>query len=356
MKLKKILAAFLFAGIAGAVYSVDSNQIAQAKAALKVQLSSINESLIQEFEVILPGANSLSGIQPDAFIGKVFPSPLPHLSVGVNASVTPVKAGFVSDNMKAVSGAVTSALKSTGAISESESFSFDFQFPDTLPYPAASVSARVGGFVLPFDIGLWGVTTGSVFHNKSIGNSPVLDFEYTALGADVRYAILEGNGIFPKVSIGAGYQFVRQNIGISFSKGFTIQSGFQDEDGTPISGNAKIDSGFNLKIDTHTFFGQIQVSKTFLIVTPYLGLKALFTTASCGYDWKYESYLENTKINALSDKASKNYIRTYSEVGIQTQIFGGVSLNLAFFQTCLNAAYNFSSQMFTGSLGVNFKL
>ena len=69
MKLKKILAAFMFAGIAGAVYSVDSNQIAQAKAALKVQLSSINESLIQEFEVILPGANSLSG----CFYWKNFP-------------------------------------------------------------------------------------------------------------------------------------------------------------------------------------------------------------------------------------------------------------------------------------------
>ena len=356
MKLKKFLAAVIFVSFTGAAYSVDSNKIAEAKSALNIQLSSISESLIQGFEVILPEANSLSGIQPDAFIGKVFPSPLPHLAVGVNASITPVNAGFVSSNLNAISSAVSTALKATDAISESANFNFDLRFPDTIPYPAASVSARVGGFVLPFDIGLWGVTTGNIFQNKSIGNSPVFDFEYTALGADFRYAILEGNGIFPKVSIGAGYQFVRQNIGVSFSKGFTIEPGFQDEDGKPVSGEARIDSGLNLKVDTHTFFGQIQVSKTLLIVTPYLGLKALFISSSCGYDWKYETFWENTKVNALSDKASKTFSHTFSEIGIQTQIFGGVSLNLALFQTTLNAAYNFSSQMFTGSLGMNFKL
>jgi hypothetical protein len=31
-------------------------------------------------------------------------------------------------------------------------------------------------------------------------------------------------------------------------------------------------------------------------------------------------------------------------------------LNFALFQTSLNAAYNFSTQMFTGSLGMNLKL
>ena len=117
-----------------------------------------------------------------------------------------------------------------------------------------------------------------------------------------------------------------------------------------------MDTAFNLNVDTHTIFGQIQVSKTILVVTPYLGLKALFTTSSCAYNWKYDSYLEGTKINSLSDSAKNAYTRTYNEVGIQTQIFGGVSLNLAFFQTCLSASYNFSSNMFTGSLGMNFKM
>ena len=167
MKLKKFLAAIIFISLTGAAYSIDANQIRKAKENLNTELCTISESLLREFEVILPGSNSLSGVQPDAYIGKLFPSVLPHLSVGVNASVTPVNAGFISTNLNAVSTAVATALKESGAVSETEaaSFNFNLTFPDKLPYPAASVSARIGGFVLPFDIGLWGVTTGQIFHN-----------------------------------------------------------------------------------------------------------------------------------------------------------------------------------------------
>ena len=361
MKLRKLFFTFCFISLAAAGFADDNTdelkkKFADAKSNLSSSLSSASEGMLDQFEIILPEANSLSGVQPDAYIGKLFPSLLPHFAVGINASVTPVKAAFISENMDKISSAVSTMFETTGAISGSGDFSFDFQFPDTLPYPAASLSARVGGIILPFDIGLWGVTTGKIFHEKSIGNSPVFDFDYTAIGADLRYAVLEGAGLFPKISVGGGYQFARQNIGVSFAKDFTLDSGFEDADGNTYTTDAKIDTAFNMKVDTHTFFGQVQVSKTLLIVTPYLGLKALFTKSDCSYNWKYETYAAGTKIADLSDSADIAYKHTFSEVGIQTQVFGGLSLNFALFQTSLNAAYNFSTQMFTGSLGMNLKL
>ena len=357
MKLRRFIFGFLFISLSGIGFAQNTQatqeKVQKAKKELNVQICSITENILSDFEQILPEANSLSGVQPDAFIGKLFPSVLPHLSVGINASVTPVKSDFLTNNVKQISSVVADMLAEVGATT-GKTFAFDFPFPEQLPYPAASVSARVGGLVLPFDVGLWGITTGQIFHGKSIAGSPVFDFDYTAFGADVRYAVLEGLGVFPKISVGAGYQFVRQNIGIAFAKDVAID--FEDDDGNKYHGDGRMDSGFNLKVDTHTIFGQIQVSKTLLIVTPYLGLKALFTTSNSAYDWKYECSLNETKINALSDGASKSYTHSFSEVGIQTQIFGGLSLNLAIFQTSFNAAYNFSSKMFTGSLGMNLKL
>lgn len=359
MKIKKLIAAVCFVSLAAAGFADEdlAKKFSDAKAGLSDSLCSATVNILNEFEVILPEANSLSGVQPDAYIGKVFPSLPPHFAVGINASVTPIKVGFVADNMKKISSSVSGMLNEVDAIAGVGSFDFDLKFPDSIPYPAASVSARVGGLFLPFDIGLWGVTTGKIFHEKKIGDSPLFDFDYTAVGADVRYAVLEGNVILPKISVGAGYQFVRQNIGVSFSKDFTFDSGYKNPDGESIHGDATINTAFNMKLDTHTVFGQIQVSKTILILTPYLGLKALFTTSNCNYNWKYETISSQFgRVDALSDSADKTYKHTVSDIGIQTQVFGGLSLNFLVFQTTFNAAYNFSSKLFTGSLGMNVKL
>lgn len=357
MNLKKIIIALTCISIAhGAFAESVTEKITKAKSEMKTQLSAVSDSLLKEFEVILPETNSLSGIQPDAYIGKVFPSVPPHFAAGINVSITPVNASFISSNFNSLTAAISTMLKDTDAIADNLDLALAFQFPDKLPYPAASVSARVGGLFLPFDIGLWGITTGKIFHNKSIGNSPLFDFEYTSLGADLRYAVIEGKGLFPKISVGAGYQFVRQNVGMSFSKGFVFDSGYQDPDGKPITGAATLAPSINLMVDTHTFFGQIQVSKTILILTPYLGLKALFTTSNCSYKWKYDTFINDEKYDWLSDGDEKQVTHTVSDNGIQTQIFGGLGLNFAIFQTSLNVAYNFSSKLFTGSLGMNIKL
>lgn len=353
MKMKKIFAAVCFACLAATAFAVDSDELQKAKDGLSNKLCSATEDILAGFEKLLPEANSLSGVQPDAYIGKLFPSVPPHFAAGINASVTPVKADFVFDNMKVISSAVSDMLKDVDAIGGVGDFDFGLDFPNTIPYPAASVNARVGGLFLPFDIGVWAVTTGNVFHNKSIGNSPTFDFDYTCVGADLRYAVLEGNLILPKISVGAGYQWVHQNIGVSFDKDFTSSFNCNGED---YSGKGSLDAAFNMKLDTHTFFGQIQVSKTILILTPYVGLKALFTTSNCDYDWNYETKVEGSKVDLLSASKSNSYKHTISENGIQTQIFGGLGLNFLLFQTTFNAAYNFSSNQFTGSLGFNVKL
>ncbi|MBP5519650.1 MAG: hypothetical protein J6X84_03615 [Treponema sp.] len=342
MKLRKIIAiagiAFLFNNAFGATSS------SELKNDLSSALTDMSNSMLEEFETILPQSNSLLSVQPDAYIGKLLPSIPPHFAVGLNFSVTPVTVDFISDNIDKV----TDVIK--GIDGFDGNLAFDLPISGKLPYPAAAINARVGGLFLPFDVGVNAVTTGSIFNDKSFGDKLSLDFNYTSAGFDLRYAVLEGNGLLPKISLGGGYQFVRQQIGFGFSNSF--EADIDAEHSADVYTSADV----NLKIDTHTVFAQIQVSKTLLIFTPYIGLKAMFTTANCAYDWNYNTKLNGNPFPQLSDRASDSYKDTVADIGIQTQVFGGLSLNLAVFQTSFNAAYNFSSKLFTGAIGLAIKL
>jgi len=348
MKLRKLIAGLCFLSLSTSAFALTQEEITEVKTDLSSAITSMSKNILGEFEQILPTSNSLLGVQPDAFIGKIFPSAPPHFTIGINASVTPVSVDFLSNNLDNISNVIK-------RLNNSGDFSFELPFSGKLPYPAAAVNARIGGFFLPFDIGISAITTASIFNDKSLGSFD-FDFSYTSIGADLRYAILEGKGLLPKISLGAGYLFVRQQLGLGISNNFTTS--ISDSAHPEYSANASVDlaANMNMNIDTHTIFGQLQVSKTLLIFTPYLGLKALFTSANCSYDWKYETKVNGDYYDKLSDSASQSYKDSISDIGIQTQIFGGFSLNIFMFQTSFNAAYNFSTKMFTGSLGMNFKM
>lgn len=359
MKIRKILFALCFSFLVSSAFAETfEERVAAAKETAGTALSNVMESALNEFEVLLPESNSLMGVQPDAFIGNIFPALPPHFAVGINGGITLVKSEFITDSVDKLSSSISEMLTALSALDTSlegslSGLNFDINLPDSLPYPAASVSARVGGVILPFDVGLWAVTTGNIFKDKSFGKGPTLDFAYTQFGADLRYAILKGDGLFPKFTIGGGYQFVNQDIGLNFTKDFEISQNYEE---AQFRGSANVTTDANLKINTHTFFGELQVSKTLLIFTPYVGLKAFFTTADCEYDWKYDTYAQGQHVDALSDSGKNSYRHTISDVGIGSQIFGGLGLNLAFFQTSFNASYNLNSKHFSASLGTNFKL
>ncbi|MDR3160912.1 MAG: hypothetical protein LBU28_04785, partial [Spirochaetaceae bacterium] len=144
--------------------------------------------------------NSSLGLWSDAYIGSIIDAP-PHFGVGINAGVTTVK-----------SKAFTGLLDELG---ESGSSVTDLIDNFGIPIPAALISARIGGFTLPFDVGLKGMYLPSI----SLAD---INFNYAVFGVDVRYALLEDKGILPDLSVGLGYTYVGGGIGLSIGESQSI--------------------------------------------------------------------------------------------------------------------------------------
>lgn len=354
MKLRKLVAAICLAGLTAGVFAAESVEDAKEKISttLNDMTNSASVAVSDFFGNYSPSVNSLLSVQPDAYIGNVFPSIPPHFAVGINISVTPISFSLLNDTLSNISDSMSNKSDNENYEEETSGATVSVNLPNKLPYPSACVSARIGGFFLPFDIGINAMTTASLLKNKTLDQFK-FDFQYTSLGADVRYALLEGKGLLPKVSVGAGYQYTSHEFGIGLTQSSTMS--IDDPDYPEYSQNVTIenDANIGMKVHTHTFSGQVQVSKTLLILTPYLGVKAMFSKTNCNYDWDYTTTVNGTVYNKLTDSNANSIT---NPVSVQAQVFGGFSLNLALFQTSFNAAYNLSKNLFTGAIGMSIKL
>jgi len=137
--------------------------------------------------------NSTLGLNwSDAYIGQLLGVP-PHFGVGVSAGATTVQA----DEIKTL---LTTLGVDTGA------------FPRIVPIPAAVAEARIGGFLLPFDIGVKGgyipPDLGKTIKDATGG----LNLDYLAAGADLRFALIKGNLLLPRVSLGVGVNYMKGGL------------------------------------------------------------------------------------------------------------------------------------------------
>ncbi|MCL2600046.1 MAG: hypothetical protein FWD88_02550 [Treponema sp.] len=123
----------------------------------------------------------------DAHIGKFFPSMPPRFGGGVVA-------GFTVINIDPLQNLL-------------DMFGFgDLTDWGGFPLPGGMVEGRIGGFFLPFDIG---VKVG--FLPVSLG--PLQDnVDYFLIGADIRYEMYHGNSIIPMISLGFGVNHLRGGL------------------------------------------------------------------------------------------------------------------------------------------------
>ena len=116
-------------------------------------------------------------------------------------------------------------------------------------------------------------------------------------------------------------------------------------------GAAKLTGDINLKLESHTIFAQIQASKKILFLTPSIGLKAYSTIFNSNLDWEISSkytFLDLTKKDSYSSSndLSKPLV----------QLFAGCGIQLWHLQLSVCGAYNFTSEQFSASAAVNFKM
>ena len=299
----------------------------------------------------LPLNSSIGNNTPDAYIGQLLSVP-PHFSIGLTTGASTIP-------YKTIDDAMSDLDLDTGAIDQFSGIG--------VPLPAYTVDARVGGFLLPFDVGLkiGGVPSGTL----GVGDT---DLEYFLVGADVRYAVIEQNAVLPNVSVGVGYNYLSGQVFIPD----VVDAGY--EVGIPETSTSlrlsDPDLQFNWQSSVIDF--KVQASKQFLIVTPFAGLGTSVGISSAGGG--LESNLEYDDGTGYRDATSddikeiedafdaagydapdldKGSIGVGDDVnGWAFRAFGGVGFNILAFKLDLGLGYDLIGRNLMGSLSARFQL
>jgi len=160
------------------------------------QIQTQAESLVDTLATALPFNSAIGLNWSDAYIGQLLGVP-PHFGVGVSVGATTVEAAGFSDLLS--------------------SFGYTLDLPsglaDSLPLPAAVAEARIGGLLLPFDVGVKAGYIPASTAESIADLAGGLKVDYLLAGADIRYALIKGNLLLPRLSIGVGVNYMKGGVG-----------------------------------------------------------------------------------------------------------------------------------------------
>ena len=226
-----------------------------------------------------------------------------------------------------------------------------------IPLPGAAVDFRLGGFILPFDIGLkFGYIPPEV--QQALGD---LQLQYLMAGGDVRLALLKDEGLMPALSVGAGFTYFKGLVGLSnVIPGDTVLDVSQAMNyaGYPGTHTLTISSP-DLAFDWQSSVIEVkaQVSKKLLFIVPTIGVSAAYGISTAGGG--LNSTLTYQGPNSLATVQQVFQAAGYtlpSATGISVdaaatgwsfRAFGGVGLSLLFLDIDVTGSYD----LLTGSLG-----
>jgi hypothetical protein len=258
----------------------------------------------------------------DAYIGSIVGVP-PHFGLGVTAGATTLPKKAVQPLITALGGSLNSDL----------------------PLPSVGVNARVGGFLLPFDVGFKvGVVPGLTLGDYTV--------DYTNLGFDVRYAVFQGEPLLPDVSVGGGVDYFATKVKATYGSGVSYSDGSKTLTvGAPTA---------TLDLSALVFEAKAQVSKSLLIITPYLGVSALVGSstakASVSSNIDYGTGNQAYWAQYVPGISSTGFSKDKSVANFGLKVYGGTSINMVVFKLDLQGLYSFLDQSYGGTLGLRFQL
>lgn len=354
-KTKTLAAAFAVIALASAsLYAADYEiPISEDK---KTEIANGLNAFAGNILVAAPQAATQQNVWADAYIGKLFPSLPPHFGVGISLGGTKMDMTGLKDAATAFEGMINDFVPDSddSSITDQLKGTVDFgSIPDIFVMPTVSIDARIGGIFLPFDIGISAMMTNpSLFSvdlsdpNSLTSMSAPMNFnafgfngsaDYLTLGIDIRYCVLDGGVILPKVSVGAGYNITKGSFGISSDK-------------------SGVDANMNLSFNTQVIYVQAEVSKSIMIATVFGGARALVSNTSTSWAWNIngtKSLGGRNLIISGEDSGSCNADTTSSTYqdgkwdfsGVQPQLYAGVGFNFLVFQTSLSVCADIRSFM-----------
>lgn len=311
--------------------------------------NALNKTLSTLVDVV-PENTMLLSIEPDAHIGKFLPAVPPHFTAGLNITGTFTDTSNLSDSINVIlSQMKDTANEEITGIEQIDSILMNFKFPSKLPVPTCAVTGRIGGFVLPFDIGVFAVALiphsldAVKFKDFSLG------LDYMSFGADIRYAVFEGNILLPKISVGAGYIYSSQSIDFFASSAQTVKVENTER-------NMNMNADMNMDLKVHTFYAQVQVSKSILILRPFIGARARFSFIDANHKWNYDAEVEGINEKATNNGSATIKIDSFAWDEIQPQIYCGLGIKIPFVEFGLDAAWNPRTNMWSMGILTEFKM
>ncbi len=314
--MKKIIAAILIIGTIMTAATATDNP----SPALDAKLADF-AGQVADF---MPRATAGTDLWADAHIGNILPlSGLPHLGAGFTAGAALIPTDFVSTFNEAF----------TTPANEWKSF----------PLPAVSVDARIGGFFLPFDVG---VHVMALDQDEPVLNDVwgmTLDVTgFVSYGADVRLALIQENVILPAISIGVGYTHTEGTFDFTAKQIISLN-------------NKSVRSSITFNTDIYT--ASLQVSKKILFLTPFAGAKAYVQNGTYWYGGGYQNIDNHTHGTISQGTINKEFsFDSLTPNDIKYSVFAGLGVDFLIIQTTVGVSYDFTDQSWAGSLSIHVKI
>jgi hypothetical protein len=292
--------------------------------------------------------NSTMGLNwSDGYIGQITALP-PHFGIGFSAGLTTMDFDSVKDLLGFFGLPINSAIESIG-----------------FPIPGYTVEGRIGGVKYPFDIGLkFGYLPQDTI--KSFFDSFDYGLKHMLFGADVRYSLLNLKILIPKISIGLGFNYMEG--GITAPPFENLSYNFTDPDTGAVYKLTTTEAQLGLEWRTMSAEFKAQASFPFKFITPYAGAGVSFAWSQAGYkvttpkllindddlsEDEKKILLEQLKITNVSDTGFET-INKFN--GISARVFGGFSINVAFFRIDFTGMYEFIGGYLGATFGMRFQL
>jgi hypothetical protein len=312
----------------------------------------------------LPMASTVGLQWSDAYIGK-----LPHLGVG--ASV-----GFASIPLTAVNPVLQEiGMGDLLEIIPEEAAPFFEAGLVGFPLPALVLDARLGGIILPFDIGVKYGWIPEDLNAEIETELEGMEVDYQLFGVDLRYALLEepkGFTLIPDLSVGIGYNYYWGHFALPMEEGFanyTIDVPSKTGTQTYTIGMENPKVGFEW--ESHVIDVKAQLSKTILwLFQPYIGVGASYGRSKAGgglfvdgISGDIDALIEaaNNELGNLEDfgfalPADQDGIIVNSELNSWGfRAFGGLGINLFFLKVDASIMYDIIGQSLGAQVGLRLQ-
>ena len=310
----------------------------------------------------LPFASTIGLNWSHAHIGN-----FPHLGVGLTAG----EVGLPADAFGKVLGTLTGGEAGGDLLSFLPPELQEAGEAFGLPFPIATLEARLGGLILPFDIG---VKVG--FIPEQVNMSEMLPAgmgaDYRLFGADVRFRLVKERGLIPLIVVGGGINHLTGEV--SFSTGEDIKV---DSFEVPTLGTYNISLAapeFVFSWETTVFDVKAQISKRLFIITPYLGIGATMGNSKVkggAYtdvlgtndkgepiteeDWRQIKEALAMMGEEVPQLEQDGFTISNSKGGFAARIYGGTSLNLLFLKLDVTGFYELLSESLGLSVGLRLQ-